>query len=216
MALRSSPLWRPTYRRLLSLPLPRAARKPSISRATFNADSSRRTARAAMAARSKRPACGSIIARAHSAVAIQARIRRSPQRGQRTGAAHYFGRRRRTDAAAEGRPEIGRRSNRPGETLDRPGRRLAGRRHGREVVSKHWAYQSGRAIEAAPQVGGQRLGPLADRRVYPGRLEKEHLAPSPEASRETLLRRLYLDLLGLLPTPAEREAFLADQRPRCV
>ena len=44
-------------------------------------------------------------------------------------------------------------------------------------------------------------------------MEKEHLAPSPEASRETLLRRLYLDLLGLLPTPAERDAFLADPSP---
>jgi hypothetical protein len=33
------------------------------------------------------------------------------------------------------------------------------------------------------------------------RLEREGLAPSPAADRETLLRRLSLDLVGLPPTP---------------
>ena len=42
------------------------------------------------------------------------------------------------------------------------------------------------------------------------RLEKEGLAPSPEADRVTLLRRLSLDLIGLPPTIAEVDAFLAD------
>ncbi|MFM7562647.1 MAG: DUF1549 domain-containing protein, partial [Planctomycetota bacterium] len=45
------------------------------------------------------------------------------------------------------------------------------------------------------------------------RLEKEGLAPSPAADRETLLRRLSLDLIGLPPTPAELEAFLGDSSP---
>jgi hypothetical protein len=45
------------------------------------------------------------------------------------------------------------------------------------------------------------------------RLEKEGLAPSPEASRETLLRRVSLDLTGLPPTPQEIDAFLADPGP---
>src|SRR5262249_26343359 len=40
------------------------------------------------------------------------------------------------------------------------------------------------------------------------RLEKEGLSPSPEAGREQLLRRVYLDLIGLPPTPAEVEDFL--------
>jgi cytochrome c553 len=44
-------------------------------------------------------------------------------------------------------------------------------------------------------------------------LDKEGLQPAHEASRETLIRRLSLDLIGLPPTPAEVDAFLADRRP---
>ena len=40
------------------------------------------------------------------------------------------------------------------------------------------------------------------------------LKPRPEAPRAVLLRRVYLDLIGLSPTPAEQEAFLADTSPR--
>ena len=45
------------------------------------------------------------------------------------------------------------------------------------------------------------------------RLESEGIKPSPEADRATLIRRLYLDLLGLLPTPEEVAAFAADPAP---
>ena len=41
-----------------------------------------------------------------------------------------------------------------------------------------------------------------------GRLEAADLAPAPEAPRETLVRRLYFDLIGLPPTPAEVRAFI--------
>jgi mono/diheme cytochrome c family protein len=46
------------------------------------------------------------------------------------------------------------------------------------------------------------------------RLEREGLRPSPEASKETLLRRLSLDLTGLPPTPEEIDAFLKDASPK--
>lgn len=41
-------------------------------------------------------------------------------------------------------------------------------------------------------------------------LEREGIAPSPEADPVTLLRRLYLDLLGLPPSPEEVAAFVQD------
>jgi len=44
-------------------------------------------------------------------------------------------------------------------------------------------------------------------------LAARKLAPSREADRRTLLRRLSLDLIGLPPTPAEVEAFVGDTRP---
>lgn len=44
------------------------------------------------------------------------------------------------------------------------------------------------------------------------RLEREKLAPSAEADRVTLCRRLYLDLIGLPPSPKEVDEFVSDKR----
>jgi hypothetical protein len=45
------------------------------------------------------------------------------------------------------------------------------------------------------------------------RLAKEKIAPSPEADKSTLLRRVSLDITGLPPTPQETAEFLSDTRP---
>jgi mono/diheme cytochrome c family protein len=45
------------------------------------------------------------------------------------------------------------------------------------------------------------------------RLEAEGLRPSPEADRYTLIRRLYLDLVGLPPPLEKVDAFVNDARP---
>lgn len=73
----------------------------------------------------------------------------------------------------------------------------------------HWSYQPVRRVEAPPV--HQRAwvrGPI-DTLVL-SRLEAAGLAPSPEASRATLLRRVSLDLTGLPPTPEAVDAFEAD------
>ena len=44
-------------------------------------------------------------------------------------------------------------------------------------------------------------------------MAKQKLGFAPDADKITLLRRAYLDLIGLPPTPAETEAFLADTAP---
>ncbi len=76
----------------------------------------------------------------------------------------------------------------------------------------HWAYVApSRPVPPAVQAAPWPRGPL-DRFVLQ-RLESEGLAPSPEAGRATLLRRVTLDLTGLPPTPAESDAFLADPSP---
>src|SRR5207302_1606476 len=41
----------------------------------------------------------------------------------------------------------------------------------------------------------------------------KQLTPAPRAGRETLLRRAYLDLIGLPPTPDQAAAFLGDNAP---
>jgi hypothetical protein len=45
------------------------------------------------------------------------------------------------------------------------------------------------------------------------RLRQLHVTPSEVCSDEVFLRRVYIDLIGLLPTPEQREAFLGDGSP---
>jgi mono/diheme cytochrome c family protein len=72
---------------------------------------------------------------------------------------------------------------------------------------EHWAFRP----LAKPAVPAGARSPV-DAFVR-ARLEKEKLAPSPEADRPALLRRLTLDLTGLPPTSEELVAFLADAAP---
>jgi hypothetical protein len=45
------------------------------------------------------------------------------------------------------------------------------------------------------------------------KLEEKRLRPAPEASKRTLARRVYFDLIGMPPTPAELQIFLDDSSP---
>jgi len=73
----------------------------------------------------------------------------------------------------------------------------------------HWAFRPP-TRPTAPVVGKADWPKNDVDRFVLKRLEQEHLAPSPQADRVTLLRRLSLDLIGLPPTIAEVDAYLAD------
>ncbi len=75
----------------------------------------------------------------------------------------------------------------------------------------HWAYQpvTRPAVPNPANAKAPIRNPIDA--FIQDRLAREGLAPSPEADRRTLLRRVTLDLTGLPPTPAEMDAFLKDQ-----
>ncbi len=77
----------------------------------------------------------------------------------------------------------------------------------------HWSFVA--PVAAVPPVVKKADWARNDLdRFILARLESEGLAPSPEATKETLVRRLSLDLTGLPPTPAEVDAFVADKSPQ--
>jgi hypothetical protein len=79
-------------------------------------------------------------------------------------------------------------------------------------IEKHWAYVKPTRPQP-PRVSGAAWARNPIDSFVLARLERETLAPSPEAPREALIRRLSLDLTGLPPTVAEVDAFLADESP---
>jgi len=74
----------------------------------------------------------------------------------------------------------------------------------------HWAFQAPVRPEIPPVKQADWPRNEIDRFVL-ARLEAEGLQPSVRASRETWLRRVTLDLIGLPPTLAEQDSFLADR-----
>jgi hypothetical protein len=77
---------------------------------------------------------------------------------------------------------------------------------------KHWAYETATRPDL-PKVKNLAWPRNGIDFFILSRLEKEGMKPSPEASRETLIRRLTLDLTGLPPTLKEIDDFLADRSP---
>src|SRR5262249_666255 len=80
-----------------------------------------------------------------------------------------------------------------------------------------WPQAYLKAFQACKQpvwVPGTNLEPSA---VIDGFIERgwsqRHVQPSPPADDRTFVRRVYLDLAGRIPTPAEREALFAEVRP---
>jgi hypothetical protein len=73
---------------------------------------------------------------------------------------------------------------------------------------QHWAYKPPRKAPL-PRVGEAAGNPID---AFIARERAKHgLKPVPPADRATLLRRVYIDLVGVPPTRAELHAFLADR-----
>ncbi len=82
------------------------------------------------------------------------------------------------------------------------------------VYRPHWAFEKP-ARPAAPVLAADVAWvktPVDE--FLLARMNKDGLHPSPEAEKATLIRRVTLDLTGLLPTPAEVKAFVNDPSPR--
>jgi mono/diheme cytochrome c family protein len=73
-----------------------------------------------------------------------------------------------------------------------------------------WSFVPPRPVQAPQTKDPAWPRNAIDRRVL-AKLEAHNLKPSADAPRAVLIRRLSYDLTGLPPTPAEVQAFLADQ-----
>jgi hypothetical protein len=81
-----------------------------------------------------------------------------------------------------------------------------------ELRKSHWSFQPIRK-PTVPTVktAGWAETPL-DRFIL-AKLDAAGLKPAPPADKRTLIRRAYLDLIGLPPTPEEVDAFVKDNSP---
>jgi hypothetical protein len=81
-----------------------------------------------------------------------------------------------------------------------------------EEARHHWAFRPVRDV-LPPAVKNTAWPRSPVDRFVLAKLEANGLSPAPPADRRTLLRRVTFDLIGLPPTPAEMDAFLADDSP---
>ena len=81
-----------------------------------------------------------------------------------------------------------------------------------EADRQWWAFQKPLRPEV-PSVGDRRWNAHPIDAFVRRELEKRGLQPGPPAGKRTMIRRAYLDLIGLLPTPEEVAAFVGDPSP---
>lgn len=80
------------------------------------------------------------------------------------------------------------------------------------IYEGHWAYQPVKRPAVPAVADTARIRNPIDQFIQ-DRLRREQLAPAHEADKRTLLRRVTLDLTGLLPTADDTRAFIADTAP---
>ena len=82
-----------------------------------------------------------------------------------------------------------------------------------ESERDHWAFRPVERPEVPQPHHASLVRTPVDAFVL-AELESQKLEPAPTADPCALLRRVYLDLIGLPPTPAEQDEFLADPSPQ--
>jgi hypothetical protein len=80
------------------------------------------------------------------------------------------------------------------------------------AYAPHWAFTAPRP-SPLPEVANPGWIRTPVDRFLLARLEKEGLAPAPEGPKHVLVRRLYLDLIGLPPSPEEAASFVNNPAP---
>ncbi len=81
-----------------------------------------------------------------------------------------------------------------------------------QLRASHWAWQPVQKPLPPPVQDAEWPQSPIDYFVL-ARLEAAGLKPAPPADKQTLVRRVYFDLLGLPPSPEEVAAFVSDDRP---
>ncbi|MDG2220268.1 MAG: PSD1 and planctomycete cytochrome C domain-containing protein [Rubripirellula sp.] len=82
-----------------------------------------------------------------------------------------------------------------------------------DATREFWSFQPLAVIPTPEKRNGTWARTAIDDFILE-QLTREELAPNEMASRNTLVRRAYLDLIGLPPTSTQTAAFLADQDPQ--
>ncbi len=81
-----------------------------------------------------------------------------------------------------------------------------------QARAKHWCFQRLAAVDPPEVQDASWIKTPVDRFILAG-LEAAGMKPAPPCDKATLLRRVTYDLIGLPPTPAEINDFLADASP---
>ncbi len=84
-----------------------------------------------------------------------------------------------------------------------------------EEGKNFWAFKAPQAV-SAPKVKNSSWPRTDTDQFILSALEAKGLKPAADADKATLIRRVYFDVIGLPPSPAEVNAFLSDKSPQAL
>ncbi|MCP4848471.1 MAG: DUF1553 domain-containing protein [Verrucomicrobiaceae bacterium] len=111
----------------------------------------------------------------------------------------------------EGRDSLAERERRVIKAWIDEGAALPGGNVRQAVTTDHWSFQD--VLKKKPPLGEGQWGNGAIDSFILAAMADKKLSPSPRAERQELIRRLYLVLHGLPPSPVEVDTFIKDSAP---